>query len=92
MAVVLANLVDGANVRMIQRRGRAGLSSETLNRLLVLRRIVGKKFKCNEAAEQRVLGLIDDSHPAAAKPLDNPIMGDGLADHCERGALVARVS
>jgi hypothetical protein len=32
------------------------------------------------AAERQVFGLVNDAHPAAAQPLDDAVVGDGLAN------------
>ena len=66
-AVVLADVVDGADVGMIQGGGRLGFAAETLQRLGILREIFGEEFEGHEAAEARVLGLVDDTHAAAAE-------------------------
>ncbi len=81
LAVVLADFVDGADVGMVQRGGRARFAAETLQGLRVLGYIVGQEFQSDEAAEARVLGLVDDAHPAAAELLDDAVVRDGLADH-----------
>jgi hypothetical protein len=39
----------------------------------------------NGSAEARVLGLVYDTHAAAAEPADDPVVGDRLADHGARG-------
>ena len=81
MAFVLADFVDGADVGMVQGGGSAGFAAKTLQRLRILRSIFGKKLQGDEAAEQRVFGLVNDAHPAAAEQFDDPVVGDGLADH-----------
>jgi hypothetical protein len=35
----------------------------------------------NKAVQQRVLSLVDDTHPAATQFLDNAVMRNSLADH-----------
>ena len=37
----------------------------------------------------RILGLIDDDTHAAAEPLDDAVMRDGLADHRSRNAMAS---
>lgn len=43
--------------------------------------IVREELEGNEAAKLGVLGLIDDSHPATAQFLEDPIVRDGLPNH-----------
>jgi hypothetical protein len=81
MSIMLANLMDGADVGMVQRRGCASLPTKALQSLRVLRGIVGQKLQRHEAAQQRVFRLINHSHSAAAEEFDDPVVGDGLADH-----------
>jgi len=35
----------------------------------------------DEAAQPRVLGLIDHAHATATEPLDDAVVRDGLVDH-----------
>ena len=77
-AVVLADVVDGADVGMIQGGGRFGFAAETLQGLMILGEIVGEEFESDEAPETGVLGFVDDTHPAAAEFLHDPVMRDGL--------------
>ena len=64
LAVVFANFVDGADIRVVQRGCGTRLTPEALQRLCVFGHIFGKKFQRDEAAERGVLGFIDDTHPA----------------------------
>ena len=66
---------------MVQRRGRPGLATEAFERLRVACQILGKKFQGNKTAEFRVLGFVDDAHPAAAQLFEDVITGDRLPDH-----------
>ncbi len=65
-AVVPADLVDRANVGMVQRGGGARFAAKALERLRVVGNIVRKKLDGDEAAELGVLGLVDHAHAAAA--------------------------
>ncbi len=42
---VLAEVVDGADVRVIEGRGRASLAKETFQRMLIPRKLLGKKLE-----------------------------------------------
>ena len=81
LTVLLANLVDRANVGMIQRRRRARLSPKTFQSLWNLGQVVGKKFKRDKPAEGGILGLVDNTHAAATQRFEDSIVRDGLADH-----------
>ena len=60
----LHDLVDGDDVRVVQRRGGARLPSEASRLRLVAREGGGKHLECDLAAEFNVLGQIDLAHPA----------------------------
>ena len=79
-AVVFADVVDRADVGMVQGGGGAGFALEAIERLWIVREIVGEKFESDEAAEAGVFGFVDDAHSAAAEFFDDAVMGDGLAD------------
>src|SRR5579863_10758802 len=53
MPLVLANFVDGTNIRMIQRRRRPRLAAKTLERLRIFRGFVRQKLQRDETAEHR---------------------------------------
>ena len=81
LAFVLADFVDGADVRMVQRGSGAGLAAKTFESLWVLRDVVGEELEGDKAAQGGVLGLVNNAHPAAAQFFDDAIVRDGLADH-----------
>ena len=85
MSLMLADFVDGADVRMIQRRGGPRLAAKALEGLRILGGIVGEKFQRNEAAELRVFRFIDDPHPSATEEFNDAVVRDSLADHGRSG-------
>src|SRR5207302_10704640 len=80
-ALALADLVNGANVGMVERGGGASFATEAPQGRGVLGDVVGKEFQGYEPAEREVFGLVDDSHAATAELLDDAVVRDGLADH-----------
>ena len=81
LAVLLANVVNGADVGMVQRGSRLRLALEAAERLRILGHFIGQKLERDEAVQPRVLGLIDHTHAAAAQLVDNAVMRNGLPDH-----------
>ena len=69
LALLLPNLVDRANVGMVQGGSGSGLVSEAFQGLRVLRQILGKEFQRDEAPKLGVLGLVDHTHTTAAQHL-----------------------
>ena len=75
LPVVLADVVDRADVRMVQRRGGAGLALEALQRLPGRGELGRQELERDLAAQPRVLGLVDDAHAAAADPVEDAVVG-----------------
>ena len=62
LAVVLADVVQRADVRMAQRRDDPGLAQEALHRLGDRSGVGGQQLDRHMPPEPRVLGLVDDAH------------------------------
>ena len=80
-AFEFADIVNGADVGMIERGRGARFAAETLDGLSVLGDVVGKEFQRDTAAEARVLGFVDHAHSAAAQFFQDAVVGDGAADN-----------
>src|SRR4029077_15659402 len=81
LPVLMADLVDRADVLMIERRGGASLPLEAFQRRGIGAEISWKKLKRYVAAERFVFSLIDDAHATRTQFSDDAIVRDGLADH-----------
>ena len=96
MALVLADVMNRANVRVIQGGGSLRFALETSQSLRVFGHFVGQKFQGDEAVQAGVFGFIDHSHAAAAELLDDPIMRDGLAEQWKslqpRASMLGRLA
>src|ERR1039458_1780753 len=90
-AVLVVNFVDGADVRMIQRRGRLGFALKTGERLRVFGYVLRQELEGDKAAEFHVFGFVDDAHPATTELLDDAVVREELPKHwresylCETG-------
>ena len=82
LAVLFADVVNGANVGVVQCGCGLGLALKAGERLRVAGYFIGKEFQGYEAMQARVFGFINHAHAAAAEFLDDAIVGNGLADHC----------
>ena len=80
-ALVLADVVDGGDVRGAKRRGRARLGQEARAALRIALRLGGEKLQRDLASKARVLGEIHVAHAAGAEPVTYPIVLDCVADH-----------
>ena len=78
-AVVIADLVNGQDVRMIERRRGARFVQETAQPLGVAAELRPQHFERDRPAQRRIGGLVDLAHPAAAQQALNLIAADGAA-------------
>ena len=72
-ALVLAGLVDRADVWVVERGGGLGLAQEPRARRRIGRQVVGQELQRDRAAKPDVLGAVDDAHPAAAQLAEDPV-------------------
>ena len=79
-AFVFADVVDGANVGMVEGGGGASFTLETLEGLTVVGESVGKEFQSDMAAEAEVFRFVDLTHAAGAEFAKNAIVRDGFAE------------
>ena len=82
LAVFFADVVNGANVGVVQGRCGLGLALKAGERLRVAGYFIGKEFQGHEPMQARVFGFVNHAHAATAEFLDDAIVGNGLADHC----------
>ena len=80
-SIFLANVVNRADIGMIQCRRGLRLALETAECLRIAGDLVGEKFQGDEAVQARILGLVNDPHPAAAQFLQDAVVRDRLAGH-----------
>src|SRR5271157_3495548 len=81
LPVLLANVINRADVRMVQRRRGLGFALKARQRLRIAGHFLGQELERDKAMQPRVLGLVDDAHAAASKLFDDAVVRDGLADH-----------
>src|ERR1700676_4421255 len=66
-SALVTNIMDSANIRMIQGRRGTGLTFEPFKRLWVVRNVFWQELQSDESAESGVFSLIDDTHAAATE-------------------------
>ncbi len=76
----LPDVVNGADVGMVERRCRARFAAEPLDRLGVPGDVVREELQRDVPAEPCVPGLVDHAHPAAAELFQDGVVGDGAAE------------
>src|SRR5258706_209664 len=71
LALVLADVVDGADARVVEGGGGAGLALEALDRVRVLRHLDGEELERDASSETDVFRLVDDAHAPAPQLLED---------------------
>ena len=66
LSVLLVNLVDGTDIRMVQGRSCFGFAPEALQSMRVMGYDIGQNLEGNEAIQLDIFGLVDYPHSAAA--------------------------
>ncbi len=90
-AVLFTDIVNGANVGMIQRGSCLSLSFKTRERLWRFRYIIGQEFQRNETMQAGVFGLVNNAHASDAEFFEDAVVGERLADVRVRGLHVAHM-
>ena len=75
-ACVLTDVLDGANVGVVQSRGSPGLTAESFECLAVVCQIIGQKFQNHKPVEASVFGLVDDTHAPTTESFEDAIVDD----------------
>src|SRR5690349_14057424 len=78
-AVLMPDVVEGADVRMIQRADRSCLALEALAERRIAADVRRKDLDCDGAIEARVFGFVDLPHPTGTDGSDDFV-------HTETGA------
>src|SRR6201999_2872195 len=80
LAFVLIEIVNGADVRLVERRGGAGFTLKPLDCNRISGELFGEELEGDRAAEFNVLRPVDDTHSAAAQNFKHPITRDSFAN------------
>src|SRR3981189_2316039 len=81
LAVLLVNLVDRADVWMVQRGRGLRFALEAGQSLRVLGGFVRQELEGYKAMEFRIFRFVHHTHPTAAQLLHDAVVRDGLANH-----------
>ena len=80
-AVLVAQVVDREDVRVVEPGGRAGLVNEAFPSVAVGGESVGQHLDRDPAPERRVLGEVHLSHSAGTDGFENLVAAERLSDH-----------
>src|SRR5688572_24329688 len=91
----LADVVNGADVGMVERRNRPRLAFETLKRLAVGSERLGEHFERHNPVQPHVVGTINLAHAAAADRGDDLVRTEAQAwskhDRRESGEIISGI-
>src|SRR5262245_15125503 len=73
--------MNGADAWMVQCRSRARFAAEAFESERIISKVRRQELQSDEPAQFEILGLVDHAHPSTTKLFQNPVMGNGLADH-----------
>jgi hypothetical protein len=74
LPIVFGNIIDRADVGMIQRGGSTGFLEESRLFIRCGAEMMGEEFERNIAVQLRAMGLIDDAHATFAKFLKDIVV------------------
>jgi hypothetical protein len=80
-AVVLSDVVNRADLRMVECRCGASFDTESLERLRILRPLLRQELHGDGPAQPDVFGLVDNTHASRAQLFENAIVRNRLPDH-----------
>jgi hypothetical protein len=81
LSVLVVDLINRADVGMVQCRRGLSFPLKAGQGLRIFGNLVRQELQGDEAVQLYVLGLVDHTHPAAAKFVDDAIVRNSLADH-----------
>src|SRR5215813_1505036 len=87
-SLAFPEIIDSANVWMIECRGSSGLALEAFEGLCIPGQFLRQKLQGHMPAKSGVLRFIDYSHAAAAEFVENLVMRDLLPNEGELFCLV----
>jgi len=81
MAILIADIVDGTDVGMIESGGGLGLTSKSRQRLRIPGDFVRQELERDETVQSRVFGFVDHAHAALAELFENLEIANLGSDH-----------
>ena len=78
---MFADLVNGADVGMVQGGGSASFASKALEGLRVPCQVFGQKLQGNKTPQLGIFGFVHDTHTATAKFFEDAVVRNRLANH-----------
>src|SRR5262249_46312996 len=92
LVFMLIDVINRANVRMIQRRGRFCLALKPLESDTVELELLRQKLQGHRSRQFRIFGLIDDTHTTAAQLLEDSVMGNDCSGFQDAVDSITRIA
>jgi hypothetical protein len=70
---------DRPSCRTVEGRGKTCFAANALERLEILRELMGEEFERDEADEFGVFRLVNNTHPTPAEFFEDAVVGNGLS-------------
>ena len=87
LVAFFADVINGADVGMVQGGRCLGLSPEASEGGRVAGDVFRKKLQSDKTMQAGVFSFVNHAHPATAELLDHPVVRDVLADHFAHGEV-----
>src|SRR5215467_14048538 len=80
LTIVLVDVVNDAEIGVIQGGGGVRLASEAFQSLWATEERFRQELQSDQSRKLRILGFVDHTHTTTAKLLKDAVVGDGLPD------------
>ena len=80
LAVLLTNVVNGADVGVVQRGSCLGFTLKPRQDLRIAGDVRREEFECDKATQASVFGFVDDAHASAAETFDDAVVRKSLVN------------
>ena len=81
LAVRFVNLMNRADVRVIERGSSEGFALESFAGSRIVLHLSRQELQRHMTVQLEVFSFVDHAHPAAAELRQNAVMRDGFSDH-----------
>src|SRR4029079_7239628 len=82
------DIVDGADVGVVEGGGGTRLDAEEFDRLAIARQILGDELKSDRTSQPAVIGAKYHAHATSAELRDDAIVRDRFANHGEQRGII----
>src|ERR1700722_6233417 len=81
LAVVVLDVVNSTNARMVKLRGRSRFAGKSLEGAWIFGQVFGNKLQSDMPAQAEIFRFVNNSHSPSAELRQDVIVRNGLPDH-----------